>query len=409
MLLTALIGLASSGVSGLFSLAGVYVLVVGVVALVRGRVRWALLRNRAMSGIAIAGAIVGLVVGGATAKNPSTTPVAGHSPSSTIKTTAGASLSATPTAAASTTPPTTPTAKSNSSALSSSSTHSSSSTAAQNPAKAIVGSNPAAHAALATLATLQVKGRAPQTGYDRAQFGQAWTDDVTVADGHNGCDTRNDILGRDLAATSFKAGTNNCAVTSGTLHDLYTGRTISFIRGDSTSTAVQIDHIVSLSDAWQTGAQQLSAEQRQNFANDPRELLAVDGPTNEAKGDGDAATWLPPNKSFRCTYVADQVMVKSAYRLWVTSAEKAAMTAVLTHCSNPPAATPSPSSTHTPSPSTTYTSPLPLVPTTTAPQPADVYYANCAAARAAGAAPLYRGQPGYRSGLDRDDDGVACE
>ncbi|MBO1756450.1 DUF1524 domain-containing protein [Allobranchiibius sp. CTAmp26] len=362
-----------------------------------------------MSGVAIGGAIVGLVVGGATAKNPSTTPVAGHNSSSTIRTSAGAPPSATPTAAASTTPPITPSVTSNSSVRSSSSTHSSSSTAAQNPAKAIVRSDTASHAALATLATLPVKGRAPQTGYDRAQFGQAWTDDVTVPDGHNGCDTRNDILSRDLTSIIYKPSTRNCAVATGTLHDPYTGRTISFTRGESTSTAVQIDHVVALSDAWQTGAQQLSSEQRQNLANDPRELLAVDGPTNEAKGDGDAATWLPPNKSFRCTYVADQVQVKSAYHLWVTPAEKAAMTAVLTHCSNPPAATPSPSSTRTPSPSSTHTSPLPLVPTTTAPQPADVYYANCAAARAAGAAPLYRGQPGYRAGLDRDHDGIACE
>ena len=48
-------------------------------------------------------------------------------------------------------------------------------------------------------------------------------------------------------------------------------------------------------------------------------------------------------------------------------------------------------------------------PAYTAPKPATAYYANCAAARAAGAAPLYRGDPGYRSGLDRDGDGVACE
>src|SRR5947199_120048 len=82
------------------------------------------------------------------------------------------------------------------------------------------------------------------------------------------------------------------------------------VRGQRTSAAVQIDHVVALSDAWQTGAQLLPALERARLANDPVELLAVDGPTNEAKGDGDAATWLPPNKPFRCAYVARQIAVK---------------------------------------------------------------------------------------------------
>ncbi|MGN6723507.1 MAG: HNH endonuclease family protein, partial [Marmoricola sp.] len=152
---------------------------------------------------------------------------------------------------------------------------------------------------LALLATLPTKGRAPKTGYTRAQFGQAWSDDVSVADGHNGCDTRNDILKRDLVAVTFRAG-SDCVVASGVLHDVYTGKTIEFVRGAGTSTAVQIDHMVALSDAWQTGAQLLTRQQRTNLANDPLNLQAVDGPTNEAKGDSDAATWLPPNKAYRC-------------------------------------------------------------------------------------------------------------
>jgi hypothetical protein len=104
------------------------------------------------------------------------------------------------------------------------------------------------------------------------------------------------------------------------------------VRGETTSTAVQIDHVVALGDAWQKGAQQLSDSERVDLANDPLELLAVDGPTNEAKGDGDAATWLPPNKSFRCSYVARQIAVSAKYHLWVTAAEKDAMTAVLGSC-----------------------------------------------------------------------------
>jgi len=178
---------------------------------------------------------------------------------------------------------------------------------------------------LATLATLPVKGRAPKTGYDReAQFGSAWTD----VD-HNGCDTRNDVLARDLTATTLGG---RCRVLSGVLADPYTGATIAFQRGESTSALVQIDHVVALSNAWQSGAQQLTRERRVAFANDPRNLLAVDGPANSAKGDGDAATWLPANTAFRCEYVSRQVAVKAAYSLWVTRAEHDAVVRVLETC-----------------------------------------------------------------------------
>lgn len=152
--------------------------------------------------------------------------------------------------------------------------------------------------ALAALDSLEVKGRAPMTGYGREQFGQAWSDDVTVEFGHNGCDTRNDILRRDLDNVVVKEGTFDCVAISGTLHDPYSGQVIDFQRGSGTSEAVQIDHVVALADAWQKGAQHWSPEQRRNFANDPRNLLAVDGPLNQQKGAGDAATWLPPPQAF---------------------------------------------------------------------------------------------------------------
>jgi hypothetical protein len=197
------------------------------------------------------------------------------------------------------------------------------------PAQADVQSS----ATLVKLASLAVKGRAPKTGYDRSRFGAAWTDDVTVPDGHNGCDTRNDVLRRDLVAERLKAGTRGCVVVSGTLADPYTGRTITFVRGRASSSKVQIDHVVALGDAWVTGAQQLTATERRTLANDPLNLLAVDGPTNSAKRDADAASWLPPNKAYRCTYVARQVAVKSRYRLWVTAAEKAQIARVLAGCS----------------------------------------------------------------------------
>lgn len=188
--------------------------------------------------------------------------------------------------------------------------------------------------ALTALDSLEVKGRAPKTGYEREEFGQAWSDDVTVDFGHNGCDTRNDILRRDLDPESLvlKEDTHDCVALSGTLHDPYSGQDIEFQRGAQTSRAVQIDHVVPLADAWQKGAQQWSPEKRRDFANDPRNLLAVDGPLNQQKGAGDAATWLPPNKGFRCEYARRIVEVKAAYELWVTEAEKDALNRLLNAC-----------------------------------------------------------------------------
>jgi hypothetical protein len=181
--------------------------------------------------------------------------------------------------------------------------------------------------ALVQLESILVKGRAPKTGYDRDEFGPAWAD----VD-RNGCDTRNDILARDLTDETFKPATNNCVVATGTLADKYTGTTINFTRGQDTSSDVQIDHIVALSDAWQKGAQQLSADQRRELANDPLNLMAADGPTNSAKGDKDAATWLPPNKAFRCEYVARQTAVKAKYSLWVTQSEHDSIAGILEGC-----------------------------------------------------------------------------
>jgi len=175
------------------------------------------------------------------------------------------------------------------------------------------------------LATLPVKGRAPATGYQREEdFGAAWTD----VD-RNGCDTRNDILFRDLTGTVRQG---RCRVLSGSLDDAYTGTTIAFVRGEKTSALVQIDHIVPLQNAWVTGAQQLSRDQRIRLANDPLNLIAVDGASNQRKSAGDAATWLPANKAFRCEYVARQISVKAAYGLWVTRAEHDAMARILTGC-----------------------------------------------------------------------------
>lgn len=186
----------------------------------------------------------------------------------------------------------------------------------------LTGNSPVAVA----LNQLTIKGRAPKTSYQRALFSNGW---ATV----NDCDTRNQILARDLSDVTY-ADTAHCKVQSGTLADPYTGTTIRFVRGTDTSGAVQIDHVVALSDAWQKGAQNLTAAERYSLANDPLNLLAVDGKTNQNKGDSDAATWLPPNKNFRCDYVARQVAVKTKYKLWVTNAEYSAIAKILQACPN---------------------------------------------------------------------------
>jgi len=175
------------------------------------------------------------------------------------------------------------------------------------------------------------KGRAPKTGYTRAQFGQTWAD----VD-RNGCDTRNDILKRDLTAEVFKEKTRECVVLSGTLIDPFSGETINFVRGNVSSMEVQIDHVVALSNAWQTGAFKLSIQERTAFANDPLNLLAVKGRLNSQKRDGDAATWLPPLKSYRCDYVSRQIAVKIKYKLWFTAPEKEAMIRILKSCPEKP-------------------------------------------------------------------------
>lgn len=270
--------------------------------------------------------------------------------------------------------------------------------------------------AASALSGLKIKGRAPKTGYSRDEYGPAWSD----VD-HNGCDTRNDILERDLSKKTYRPGTHDCIVLTGILNDPYTATQISFERGQQTSMAVQIDHVVALSDSWQKGAQQLSPDQRKALANDPYNLLAVHGPANQQKSDGDAATWLPANKGYRCEYVARQIGVKKKYSLWVTQGEHDAMANVLSSCpgqklpegggadvkptGKAPAQAPAPAKNEAPASGSGAGSGQGSGKSSGK----DVYYENCTAVREAGAAPIYKGDPGYASKLDRDGDGVACE
>ena len=302
LVLASVLAAVSGNTARLLLLGGLSSASIGLVALMRGRLGWARM-NRRNGALTVAAGLLAALVGGA--MSVQATPTIAAAPTSPLRqgrsgSTAAPSGSSRPT---STRPPLTK-------------------SIAKQPILNAKGAS-----ALAALATLKVKGRAPKTGYDRALFGQAWAD----VD-RNGCDTRNDVLRRDLSSFVLKSGTHGCLVLSGTLHDPYTGTAIVFFRGRSTSVRVQIDHVVALSDAWQKGAQQWSTSRRTAYANDSLNLLAVDGPTNGRKSDGDAATWLPPNKAYRCSYAARQVAVKATYGLWVTSAESDALARILATC-----------------------------------------------------------------------------
>jgi Protein of unknown function (DUF1524) len=189
---------------------------------------------------------------------------------------------------------------------------------------------PAYDVARAMVKALPVKGWDRNTDFARYRFGEAWSDDVDVEFGHNGCNTRDDILRRDLTELTVRPGT--CFAQRGILHDPYTGQTIAFTRGPETSETVQIDHLVSLSDAWYKGARYWGDQRRRDFANDPRNLLAVGAQANFDKAFRDATAWLPPHPGFRCEFIARQIDVKAAYGLWVSANEKRAMEVVLAGC-----------------------------------------------------------------------------
>ena len=173
------------------------------------------------------------------------------------------------------------------------------------------------------LAKLEVKGRAPKTGYKRTEFYNGWPD-------IDGCNLRQRILKRDFGETAVTD--EKCNVVAGKFYEPYTGEVMEFHTRKEISKGVQIDHVVALSDAWQKGAQYKTSEVRYQIATDPLNLIAVQAAANQQKSDGDAATWLPRNKSFRCQYVARQISVKFKYELWVTEAEKNAMSQILASC-----------------------------------------------------------------------------
>jgi len=184
-----------------------------------------------------------------------------------------------------------------------------------------------ATSALSYVNKLKAKAMASHDGYKRDKFSKGWGN---IQQGDRTCDLRNYVLTRDLTNITRKSY-DWCLVATGTLKDPYTGKTIEFVRGVKTSGAVQIDHVVALSNAWGTGAQKITETARYQFANDPLNLLAVDGPTNSSKSDKDASLFLP-RVAYQCKYVARQLSVKRKYKLWVTAPEKKAMIRVLSTC-----------------------------------------------------------------------------
>jgi hypothetical protein len=394
-------------------------MLVALYSLVTGRKGLAAIANRRVAGIVTVAAFVAAGVGGSLVPSSPDTQDAGSTRSAASSTHAPSSPAPTPEysfSAESAPDPATVTEP------------------AESASVAISNSSATDTTAIALLATLPVKGKAPMTGYARtAMFGAAWIDED-----RNGCDTRNDILSRDLTSVQ-KEG--SCRVVRGELTSPYTGQSVHFVRGQLTSTAVQIDHVVSLGNAWQTGAQSLSQAQRVALANDPINLFAVDGRSNEQKSDGDTATWLPSAKAFRCTYVSHQVSVKATYGLWVTQAEHDAMLRVLSDCTDaravsspfapapPPVVAPVPvKAAPAPAPVAAAPAPVAAAPAPAAPAPAPAAPSGCS--------PNYSGQcvpivsdvdcaggggngPAYLTGtvtvvgtdvyqLDRNHDGIGC-
>ena len=190
----------------------------------------------------------------------------------------------------------------------------------------------AAPDARVTLDHLVVRPRPRGTeGYVRDAFGSSWIDTD-----HNGCNQRDDVLLRDAVPHTTRVqqqGACDHDVLAGTWHDPYTGRTLTFtdLKDLHQAEAIQIDHVVPLAEAWVSGARRWSRDRREAFANDLHELLAVDGPTNMSKGDGDPAAWRP-RKGYQCAYARRWIAVKARYHLAVDPSERSALTQMLGFC-----------------------------------------------------------------------------
>lgn len=386
----------------------------GLAQLIRRRQRWA---KGLMGGAATMG-LVGLVLVPVTAPATPAVPAPVSSTDATVASPVASAPRPSPTATRSSEASASTSAVPSTMTTSTSAAMSAGISAAASSAVASSGSASSAASgrspvAVALVLSLTVKGRGPQTGYDRDLFG--WN---SYDFDRNGCDQRNDVLRRDTTNTMIRPGSNGCYVVSGTLQDRYTGKAYPLPRAD-----IQIDHLVPLSNAWQMGAAGWTHDARLRFANDPLNLIATRGTTNASKGGSDAATWLPPNKAYRCEYVTRQAQVKARYGLAVTAAERDAMLRVLAACPEQGLVTgaeraPAMATTAAPTPSVAPTTarppastrpPLTVVgPTTTG--SLDPRFSTCKKAKAAGYGPYVKGtDPEYAWYIDRDSDGIVCE
>jgi Protein of unknown function (DUF1524) len=162
-----------------------------------------------------------------------------------------------------------------------------------------------------------------RTGYSRDAFGSAWTDDTTITWGHDNCKTREQILRRDLRSITYRPNTNSCVVLTGILRDPYTATTITFAK--ARPLAVQIDHVMPLAYDWSQGAATWTRAKRKQIANDPLNLLAVDGHANTHKAASGPANWLPPNTRVRCAYAVRFAQVSRKYKLTIRPQDKRTM------------------------------------------------------------------------------------
>jgi hypothetical protein len=301
------------------------------------------------------------------------------------------------------TPPVEPPSASSTASASASATTAPSESAA--PSIAVGEPNPSAPGtALATLETLKVADFSSNGTYKRDAFGEAWAD----VDKNN-CDTRNDILKRDIKGATVDS---KCLVQKGAFNDPYTGKVINFDRSKGGGGGIDIDHIIPLSLAWKTGASEWDASKRLSFANDPLNLMASDSSENRKKGDKDASAYLPPNAGFHCEYVARQVTVRAKYGTWITPAEKKAIYTVLQTC---------PTQTLASADGSLPVNPTPVVPPVDTPAPPvetlaepaaggeDPKFTSCTKAKAAGFGPYTKADVEYTWYKDGDNDGTVCE
>ncbi|GAA1937388.1 HNH endonuclease family protein [Brevibacterium antiquum] len=190
--------------------------------------------------------------------------------------------------------------------------------------------------ATALIASLETSKAASMKGYDRIpQYGDWLTGDDSSDPSFCG-DTRNDVLNRDFDDITY-VHDDDCQIATGTLADPYTGETIDFTRGPSTSAEVQIEHIVSLGYTYRMGAKDWTQDKREAIANDPANLIAVDGPANQSKSDLGPEDWMPTdsgNPAYDCTFVARYAFVADKYELPVTPADRKAMTSTIKACEN---------------------------------------------------------------------------